>query len=430
MEGKRQFRHGWLGISILICGSMVGSAAFGVEFKSGENVTVGPNEVVEDDLYMTGDTMTVEGRVIGDVVAAGRMVIVEGVIEGDLIAAGQAIVIRGSVTDDVRIAGMVMQLDEGSEVGDDTFAAGFSFSSAIGSQVAGKTGFTGYQAVLAGEHQQGLEASLVGLRLEGHIQRDVQVSVSSEAGSAWWTRFMQSPVPLPTVAPGLKIAEGARLDGNLTFKSVAPAAIDPGAEIRGETRHEITEIAQKEAISIGDRVGKSWRWLAVLFLLGSALLWLVPEKFLGIADTLAGRPVASFGWGLVTLIGFPVAMLLVFVLSAVLSMAFGLLTLGQGAGLILVLGMLTEVVLAAKLWIAFFYLVPTIVAYVAGRWILTKSRGVERSRFLSLLTGLVLLAIVSLIPFLGPVARLVLTVLGMGAGALWSIRYLAAPEDA
>ena len=97
MEGKRQFRPRWLGIAILMGGAMVGSTAFGVEFKSGENVTVGPNEVVEDDLYMTGDTMTVEGRVIGDVVAAGRMVIIEGVIEGDLIAVGQAIVIRGRV---------------------------------------------------------------------------------------------------------------------------------------------------------------------------------------------------------------------------------------------------------------------------------------------------------------------------------------------
>ena len=62
------------------------------------------NEIVEDDLYMTGDTMTIQGTVRGDVIAAGRVIRVEGIVEGDLVAAAQVVEITGVVEDDVRIA--------------------------------------------------------------------------------------------------------------------------------------------------------------------------------------------------------------------------------------------------------------------------------------------------------------------------------------
>jgi len=400
----------------------------GVEFKTGENVTIGEGETVDDDLYMTGDTITVKGRVAGDVVAWGRMIIIEGVVEGDLIAAGQAIVIHGEVTDDVRIAGMTLKLASGSRVGDDVFAAGFSFESAAGSHVGGKTGLSGYQAVLGGEHLQGLEASLVALRIEGQVRGNVDATVESEAGPAWWTRFMQSPVALPVVEPGLTVTDDARIEGHLTYKSVAEARLGSGAEVTGEITQNVAEVKPEEKPSFGSRMGTALRWLAVLFLFGSTLLWLMPDKVLGVADTLATRPLASLGWGAVTLLGFPVAMLLVLVLTSVLTMAFGMLTLGQGAALALVLGLLAELVLAAHLWVAIFYLAPALASFVGGRWLLTRRGAIEKSRYLSLLIGLAALSGLILIPFLGFLVRVIVVVVGLGAGALWSVRYLARTE--
>lgn len=426
MEKRR--RGSLLGLvlgSTLILVFLSSSLALGVELKSGENVTIGEGEVVHDDLYMTGDTMTVKGRVVGDVVASGRMIIIEGVVEGDLIAAAQAIVIRGEITDDVRIAGMTLELAAGSRVGDDVFVAGFSFASEAGSRVSGKTGIRAYQAVLGGEHQQGLEAVLVGLRLEGHIGGNVDATVESEAGPAWWTRFMQSPVALPVVEPGLVVADGARIEGALNYQSVAEARIGPRAVVTGETSQQVPKVQPEEKPSFGSRVVEAVRWLVVLLLLGSTLLWLFPDKVVGVADTLAARPVASLGWGLVALLGFPVAMLLVLVLTSVLTMAFGMLSLGPGAFLILVLGLLAELVLAAKLWVAVFYLAPAMAAFVGGRWLLSGKGAVEKSRYLGLLVGLLVLTVLILIPYLGTLVRLFVVIVGLGAGALWSLRYLA-----
>ena len=424
-ETGRSWPLGYLALCLFW---LAGLPALGVEFKSGENVTIGSGETVHDDVYLTGDTMTVEGRVVGDVVAAGRVLVIKGVVEGDLIAAAQAIVIQGEVTDDVRIAGMALKLGSGSRVGDDLFAAGFSLESETGSTVEGKTGFTGYQAVLSGQHGQGLESSLVALRLEGVVLGDVDATVESEAGPAWWTRFMQSPVALPVVAPGLTVTDGAQINGNLNYQSVAAATIGSQADVTGEVTRVSPNIKVAERQGWGTRLGKSLRWLTVLLLLGWVLIWIMPDKISGVSGTLAGRPAASLGWGVVTLLGFPVAMVLILVLTSVATMAFGMLSLGAGAALTLVVGLMAELILAAKFWIASYYLAPIVVGLVGGRWLLARL-GVENSRYLGLLVGLVIWSALTLPPILGPLVRVAVVVVGLGASALWSVRYLARAES-
>jgi len=127
----------------------------------------------------------------------------------------------------------------------------------------------------------------------------------------------------------------------------------------------------------------------------------------------------------VTLLGFPVAFLLILVLTSVLTMAFGMLSLGQGAALVLVLGLLAGLVLAAKLWVAVFYLAPIAASLAGGRWIQTRNGAAEKSRYLTLLIGLLILSALVLIPFLGVLVRIFVVVVGLGAGSLWSVRYLA-----
>lgn len=418
-----------VGVVLLLSVLMLSFPAQSVEFKTGEQVTIASDVVIEDDLYMTGDTMTVLGRVEGDVVASGRIVRIEGTVVGDLIAAGQVVVITGEVLDDVRIAGMTLKLAEGARVGDDVIAAGFSFESESDSRVGGDTRLMGYQASIGGEHLQGLEATLVALKISGSVVGNVEANVDSEAGPSWWTRFMQSPVPLPMVDPGLMVTAEARIQGDLSYQSTAAATIAEGAKVSGETRHEVKEVAPVPRLSVGQRIGKFVRWIAVLFLVGATLLWLVPDKMMGVAGTLVDRPLASLGWGLVTLLGFPVAMILVLVLSLALTMAFGLMTLDSAVALVLVLGGVTLILLATKLWATLFYLAPAIAAFAGGRWLLTRDGKAEKNRYLSLLVGLTLLALLGLVPFVGAPIRWLVSLIGLGAGALWSVRYLARTQQ-
>ena len=425
---ERRFSEQVIWIVGLVAILLVSVPAGAAEFKTGKEVTVAEDEVIDDDLYMTGETMTIKGTVKGDVVASGKIVRIEGVVEGDVMAAGQAVVIDGEVRDDVRIAGMTLKLGEAARVGDDLFAAGFSFESSSGSQVAGRTSLTGYQALVAGEHQEDLLGALVGLRIDGQVAGNVEAAVESEAGPAWWTQFMQSPVPLPTVDPGLTLGSGARVGGDLTYKSKAAAQIADGALVTGETDHAVTEVAAVPEVRPGQRLAKVLRWFVALILFGALLLWLVPDKVNGAATTVTDRPVASLGWGVVTLIGFPVAMVVVLVATLVLTMIFGFMTLGRMAALVVILGLLLEILLAVKFWIAVAFLAPVIVSLAGGRFLMTRGGTVERSRYLSLLVGLALLALFSVVPFVGALVCWLVVLVGLGAGSYWSVRYLARPS--
>jgi cytoskeletal protein CcmA (bactofilin family) len=102
-----------------------------------KQVTITSNQVINDDLYLAGETFTIDGRVKGDAVLAGKQITINGIIDGDLIVAGQTVLINGTVNDDVRIAGQVLMLDSKAKIGDDLIAAGASLEKKAGSSVGG-----------------------------------------------------------------------------------------------------------------------------------------------------------------------------------------------------------------------------------------------------------------------------------------------------
>ena len=131
---------------VLLAVLLVASPAWGeVETRSGQEVRIGPDEVVEDDLYVTANEVVVDGTVEGDLVAFGRSITVNGTVEGDLIAAGQTVEVGGTVEDDARIAGQALLLGEGANVGDDLLAAGYSLENAPASTVGRATGWRGHR---------------------------------------------------------------------------------------------------------------------------------------------------------------------------------------------------------------------------------------------------------------------------------------------
>jgi cytoskeletal protein CcmA (bactofilin family) len=110
-------------LAVLLAVSPVRGA---METRSGQEVTIGLDEVVEDDLYVTANDVVVDGTIEGDLVAFGRSITVNGTVEGDLIAAGQTVEVGGTVEDDARLAGQALLLGGRASVGDDLLAAGYS----------------------------------------------------------------------------------------------------------------------------------------------------------------------------------------------------------------------------------------------------------------------------------------------------------------
>ena len=81
-----------LGLSLLIAFivALIGApAAFAADFRTDTSISIGEDEVINDDLYLFGTTITVNGIVNGDVFAAGNSLTVNGTVNGNVFLMGQ-----------------------------------------------------------------------------------------------------------------------------------------------------------------------------------------------------------------------------------------------------------------------------------------------------------------------------------------------------
>ena len=401
------------------------SPGWAVESQSGDQVIIGPDEVVDDDLYATANEIVVEGTVRGDLVAFGRSVIVDGTVEGDLIGAGQSVEIGGEVDDDVRIAGQALLLSEDASVGDDLIAAAYSLQNEPESNVGGTLWYAGYQALLAGTVGEDLAGAANALTLGGEIGGDADVGVDGEEGGAAPPAFVPVPqVPIPTVEPGLTLTDSALIGGNLTYQSSTEAQIDPGARIEGDVVHEERPVEEEEEEAarspLTETVLDALGSLVALVLVGLLLVWIVPGWIRHRAYTVLDRPLASLGWGLLGLVAFPILGVVVLLVTILLAIVLGLLTLGGLVALIIVLGLLAEAALVLALWISTGYLALIVVSFFAGVLLVEAIRpGRGRGRVLPLVVGLILYVVLRAIPVLGPLVSLVVVLLGLGAISHW-----------
>jgi cytoskeletal protein CcmA (bactofilin family) len=381
---------------------------------------IGPDQVIEDDVYVTANEVVVDGTIRGDLIAFGGSIAVDGTVEGDLIGAAQAVEIGGTVEDDVRIAGQTLLLDEGAEVEDDLIAAGFSLENVPDSAVGGTLMYAGYQALLQGIVGEDVNAAANGLELGGEVGANVDAEVDGEGGGP--PPFLFAPqADLPTVDSGLTLTDSATVGGNLTYESSTEAQIDPQAQIEGEVvGEERPAEAEEDAYTFADAVFDNLRSFIALLLVGLILIWIAPNWIRRRAGTVLNRPLASLGWGVLGLVAFLALGVAILLATLVLAVILGLLTLGGLVTLIVVLGLLAEVVLVLAFWVFTNYLAQIVVSFLAGLLLVEAVRpGRGSGRVLPLVIGLILYGILRAVPVLGPLVGLAVVLLGLGTLLDW-----------
>lgn len=427
---KRGHLWKWAGLVGLLCLALLAlvPTAWAFEGRGGDTVVIGPDEVIEDDLYVAASTFILDGKVKGDLIMVGGTIQINGTVEGDLIAAGGSIVVNGTVSDDARIAGQVLTLGQGAEVGDDLLTAGFSFEGKEGSSVGGSLLFTGYQALLAGDVAEDVTFAGGGLRLSGSVAGDVSAEVGeAEEGPppALFMSFMPSAAPMPSVSMGLTVDEGAHIGGNLDYTSRSELSIAAGIVAGKVTRHEpeIAEVEVEEEIPSPAERATNWflghlRRLVTLFLVGLLLVWAAPTWTRKAAHALQARPLPSLGWGVITIALFFLALLVILVAMVLLAVVLRLITLGGLAGTTVWIGVLAMALLLFFFLIATGYVTNIVVAFLGGQLVMARLKpDWAEGRIWPLVVGLVLFVIVTAIPWLGGLIRLIAVIAGLGA--LW-----------
>lgn len=399
-------------------------AASAYDGRGGDTVVIGKDEVINDDLFVAGATVTVDGTVNGDLAAAGQTVIINGKVTGNVFVAGSSVTVNGEVGHDVFAAAAAVTIGPSARIGHNAYTAGASVESRGGSQVGGSLLIGAGEGLVSGQISKDLLAGVGRLRLEGTVGRDAKIAVDASNKSPSLS-YMYGPnmPPMPAVRPGLTFGEEARVAGKLEY--VSAEAVADANRVSTQVTHILPpqdqqlsrELAQRQSAS--SYVFNALRRLIALLLIGLLIAWLAPRWITAPAGKLLAQPLPSLGIGLVGLIATPLGWLTVLGVVIVVAVIFSLLSLGSLTGLTLLAGLPALGVLAFAILFVVSYLCQAIVAYLGGRWILSRIRPEWNSKLIApVLIGLFILGLLFAVPVAGGVLQFLVILAGLGAIAL------------
>jgi cytoskeletal protein CcmA (bactofilin family) len=421
-----------LALALAISASFVSPAlAFGS--RTGQDVVIPAGETINDDLYVTAASFTLDGTVKGDLVVFAQTITINGGVEGGLIAAGQTIILNGDVKGSARIAAASVYIGSSANIGNDLVAAGASLESRGGSQIGRDVVFAGGQVLLGGDAARNALVSTGGLEIKGKIGGNVAAYLGTpgENGQPMGMRnFSNSGIPIPTVPTGLTIDPAARIGGNLEYTSTATLPI-PGGVVAGQVIHlmpspSAAELAAARQQNMGQRV-LSWflnllRRIVVLIILGLLAVWLFPRLVKNTGGELQSKPWWSLLWGVVGFPALAILILTILFVTILLFAIFGLMTLWSMSGLVVTLGALVLFMLIFGFMVSAVYIVKIVVGDLLGKLILNAIQpDLGKHKVWRLLIGIIIVAVLVSLPFIGWLFGL--AVLLFGLGALWIASY-------
>ncbi|TME56760.1 MAG: hypothetical protein E6I60_03425 [Chloroflexi bacterium] len=340
------------------------------DLRQGSDVTVGPGETVNDDIYAGAGTISIQGTVNGKVIAGGGTITVSGNVTGDLILGGGTINVTGHVGGSIIAGGGNLTLN--GPVAQDIVVTGGRVDIGSGSTIGRDLVIAGGTATVSAPIARRVQMSSGSLTLRNRVGGDVRGRVDH-----------------------LKL-DGAQIAGNLDYTSNNQAQLVNGAHVAGTvTRHTPTDA--------GPNLGRGllgWlRGLIGIFALGLLAILLLPRFSTRSIDILRSEPWLSLGIGAAIVVVTPIV--------AVIAFIVGLLIGGWWLGLLLV-----------PLWILALALGYVVSGFLLGRLIFAQLGWGQYHDAIALLGGLVLLTVLGLIPVLGVLVGLAALVFGTGALAL------------
>lgn len=390
--------------ALLVLG--VARPAYATDFRGGDTVVIGADEVIDDDLFLSAETVTVNGTVKGDLFAAGATVIVNGHVEGSLFLTGRTLAIHGPVDGSVYVGGYALTVGEGATIGRNLNFGGYSLTTQGGSTVGRSVYGGGYQLLLNGRVDQDVMIGAGAVEVNGTIGGDLRGSVGSSDESTPTAFMPQFEGAVAAVPPGLRISPSATIGGALAVETVTttPQATPPAP--------------------VYSWANPQLRWAVgeflALLLIGLLLFYLRPTFFRRTSAIVEERWLPSLGVGLLMLLIVVIATPLLLGLLALLTLLGGWLTLGHLIGDIVAVGGTTLAFVLALFFFVAVMVTKVVVAYMGGNWLLHKlsatSEQTVAREAIALMLGVLIYIGLRMLPFgIGGFIALLVTLLGLGA---------------
>jgi hypothetical protein len=194
-------------------------------------------------------------------------------------------------------------------------------------------------------------------------------------------------------AEEITVLPSAIIGGKLRYKSDQEAKVEDGAQIFEGIERITPDAPQAGGYTLGSFLWDAW-WFLAAIVVGGVLLILFKPFVSEVKDTLLQSSLRSLGLGFLFLVCLPVAAVVLAI--TLLGVPLGVLTL--------------------ICWFVLLYISKIFVALAVGEWLLARLRnGKISAPLLSLIAGLLLLTIVTLVPYAGMLIQIMIVSLGFGA---------------
>lgn len=340
--------------------------------RHGDSVNISKEETIDEGLFISGSTVTINGSVHGDVYCAGKSVTINGDVQGDVLCAAQDIEITGVVNGNVRVVGQ--NIEVGADVARSMTVAGQHIHLAKNAIIHGEAVIAGQAVKLNGSVLKNFYGAGDDVSINGVIGRDLNVN-----------------------AKQLFIGETASISGQGKYISDKAAIIDSNAAISQPLIQETPKPEvksnprpRKENFSVVGIIFSSFS----LFIMG----WIIVKLFSTAADKMSSfmltspLPTALIGAGL--LFGGPIVFVLLLITIVGIPLAFTWLLV----------------------WVLILLSSTALCAFALGKVVVSRFwEDAKKSSLKQLLVGAIVLSILFALPFVGWMVKLIAMLLGSGA---------------
>ena len=357
--------------------------------RAGEEVTVAEEETLTEDLALFGESVCVCGYVESDVIAFGRSIEVPGIVNQDLMGGAETVEITGQVGDDVRVGARYLQVR--GLVGDDLIGFCQEFNLDENGRIGGEVQTWCQKAVLYGDVDGNVRMGCNSAEIHGHVGGDLSVN----ACCIELTGPVDGDAELK--AETITILPGCLITGNLKYTSTKGIDVPEGAQVLGEINWVKPEVKAEAPRRKGLQALRMFLHLTMMvgqIVIGLIMIGLSRKHVALMANTLTGHPWKSLVLGFVIWICVPIASLILMVTIIGLPLA----------------------ILVIFLYLIAWYLSAVLVGLTLGGKIVGAFKKDRAGPMVGgLILGLVVLRALSLIPGLGLFIQFLVILFGMGA---------------
>jgi len=363
-------------LGLILISSLFAFNASAAEFRVNEkmgNVVISQDKGVKN-LYTAGNMISINGDIEKSLYIGGNIITINGDVEGNIFVGGNTIIIKGDVGDSVHAGGSSILIE--GNIAEDLFIGGgnitISESASIGGDLIIGGGTVDIQGPIAGNILLGGGQIMINSKIGGDIKAQVDE---------------------------LFIGSQAEIAGNLKYSSPKEADIEEGSVILGEIDYKekaIKKIGSSKSPKILFGILTIAFLIKLLTMIASGLI--LVYFFKNITQQVVKGSLTNFwsslGRGFATLILTPIVVIIL------LITVIGIWLAG----------------LVGIVYVLMVFLALSLASIVFGSWLIKiiKKQSEYKIDWQAVVTGVIVLALVTLIPLVGWFIGFIFVLISLG----------------